>query len=392
MLQVLPHKHRVHSLTGRITLEALYKAFKAVKRNRGAAGLDKQSIKMFEANLEENLLALMRELKSGAYQPIPLRRVYIPKGKGVFRPLGIPAVRCRVAQEVIRALIDPIFEPTFHDSSHGFRRHRSCHTAMAQLVALHRQGYRVVVDADLKGFFESIPHLLILALVGREIADGNIVSLIKKCLQASVMEEGEVRPTRQGTPQGGVVSPLLANLVLNHLDWRLEALGYRFVRYADDFVVLCKTRRQAEKALQAVTQCVEDDLGLALNPDKTQLTTFGQGFVFLGYYVSARTIRMGGKAEERFKMKIKAFTKRSHNLDAEVVMQVNRVIRGTVRYFATAFTSCLGQCNELDRWIRMRIRCMKYKRIWKTDNRRLKRRHIERMGFVLCREVYLSAK
>ena len=392
MLQVLPHKHRVHSLTGRITLEALHKAFKAVKRNRGAAGLDKQSIKMFEANLEANLLALRRELKSGSYQPIPLRRVYIPKGKGVFRPLGIPAVRCRVAQEVIRALIDPIFEPTFHDSSHGFRRHRSCHTAMAQLVALHQQGYRAVVDADLKGFFDSIPHPLILALVAREIADGNILSLIKKFLQASVMEEGEVRPTRQGTPQGGVVSPLLANLVLNHLDWRLEALGYRFVRYADDFVVLCKTRRQAEKALQAVTQCVEDDLGLALNPDKTQLTTFGQGFAFLGYYVSARTIRMGGKAEERFKMKIKALTKRSHNLDAEVVMQVNRVIRGTVRYFATAFTSCLGQFNELDRWIRMRIRCMKYKRIWKTDNRRLKRRHIERMGFVSCREVYLSAK
>ena len=142
MLQVLPHKHRVHSLTGRITLEALHKAFKAVKRNRGAAGLDKQSIKMFEANLEENLLALMRELKSGAYQPIPLRRVYIPKGKGGFRPLGIPAVRCRVAQEVIRALIDPIFEPTFHDSSHGFRRHRRCPTAMAQRVAWHRQGDR----------------------------------------------------------------------------------------------------------------------------------------------------------------------------------------------------------------------------------------------------------
>jgi RNA-directed DNA polymerase len=158
------------------------------------------------------------------------------------------------------------------------------------------------------------------------------------------------------------------------------------------FVVLCKTMRQAEKALQAVTACVEDDLGLALNPEKTRLTTFGQGFNFLGYAVSARTIRMGGKAEERFKMKIKALTRRSHNLDAEVVMQVNRVIRGTVRYFATAFTTCLGQFNELDRWIRLRIRCMKYKRIWKTDNRRLKRRHIQRMGFVLCREVYLSAR
>ena len=134
MLKVLPRTHREHSLTGRITLEALHRAFKAVKRNRGAAGLDKQTIKMFEANLDENLLALMRELKSGTYQPIPLRRVYIPKGKGAVRPLGIPAVRCRVAQEVIRALITPIFEPTFHDSSHGFRRHRSCHTAMAQLA------------------------------------------------------------------------------------------------------------------------------------------------------------------------------------------------------------------------------------------------------------------
>jgi RNA-directed DNA polymerase len=392
MLKVLPRKHRVHSLTGRITLDALHKAFKAVKRNRGAAGLDKQSIKRFEANLDENLLALMRELKSGTYQPIPLRRVYVPKGQGKLRPLGIPAVRCRVAQEVIRALIDPIFEPTFHDGSYGFRRHRSCHMAMAQLVELHRQGYRVVVDADLKGFFDSIPHHLILDLVAREIADGNIRSLIKKFLQAGVMEEGEVRPTLKGTPQGGVVSPLLANIVLNHLDWRLEALGYRFVRYADDFVVLCKTTRQAEKALQAVTACVEEDLGLALNPAKTQLTTFGQGFDFLGYAVSARTIRMGGKAEERFKTKIKMFTKRSHNLDAEVVLKVNRVIRGTVRYFATAFSTCLGQFNELDRWIRMRIRCMKYKRLWKTDNRRLKRRHIQRMGFVLCREVYLSAR
>jgi RNA-directed DNA polymerase len=213
LLKVLPRTLRVHSLTGRITRDALYKAFKAVKRNRGAAGLDKQSIKMFEANLEEHLLALMRELQSGTYQPTPLRRVYIPKGKGVLRPLGIPTVRCRVAQEVIRALMEPIFEPTFHDSSHGFRRHRSCHTAMAQLVELHQQGYRVVVDADLKGFFDSIPHQLILDLVAREIADGNILCLIKKWLQAGVMEEGEVRPTRQGTPQGGVCSPLLANIV-----------------------------------------------------------------------------------------------------------------------------------------------------------------------------------
>jgi group II intron reverse transcriptase/maturase len=392
MRKVSPRKRRVHALTGRITAEVMRKASKAVKRNRGAAGLDKESIKMFEANVEANLLALMRDVKSGTYQAIPLRRVYISKGKGAWRPLGIPAVRCRVAQEVIRALIAPIFEPTFHDHSHGFRRHRSCYTAMAQLVELHRQGFRVVLDADLKGFFDSIPHQLTLALVAREIADGNILALMKKFLQAGVMEDGEVRPTRKGTPQGGVVSPLLANIVLNHLDWRLQELGYEFVRYADDFVVLCKTTRQAERALEAVTACVEEDLGLSLNPEKTHLTTFGQGFEFLGYQVTARTIRMGGKAEERFKMKIKTLTRRSHNLDAEVVLKVNRVIRGTVRYFATECSTCLGQFNELDRWIRMRIRCMKYKRIWKSDNRRLKRRHIAHMGFVTCREVYVSAK
>ncbi len=157
-------------------------------------------------------------------------------------------------------------------------------------------------------------------------------------------------------------------------------------------MVLCTTTRHAERALEAVIACVEEDLGLTLNPDKTPVTPFGQGFVFLGSHVTARTIRMGGKAEERFKMKIKMRTGRSHNLDAEVVVKVNRVIRGTVRSFATEFTTCLGQFNELDRWIRMRIRCMKCKRIWTSDNRRVKHRHIAHMGFVTCREVYVSAR
>jgi group II intron reverse transcriptase/maturase len=203
MLKVLPHKHRGHSLTGRIPLGALHKAFKAVRRNRGAAGLDNQSSKRFEANLDDNLLALMRELKSGPYQPLPLRRGYIPRGKGAGRPLGIPAVRCRVAQEGIRAVMEPIFEPTCHDSAHGFRRHRSCHTATGQRTELPQQGYRGVVDADLQGCFDSIPPPLILGLVAREMADGNSVHRIQKFLQAGVREEGEVRPTRRGTPQGG---------------------------------------------------------------------------------------------------------------------------------------------------------------------------------------------
>lgn len=392
MLAVEYKHRRVHSLTGRIDYPVMLKAFKAVKRNRGTAGIDKQSIVMFESNLEENLTALMRELKTGEYQPIPLRRVYIPKANGKQRPLGIPAVRCRVAQEVVRSLINPIFDAEFHDNSHGFREKRGCHSAINQIVEIHKQGYNVVLDADIKGFFDNIPHPLIMDLVRREIADGNILTLIQKFLQAGVMEDGKVLPTRKGTPQGGVISPLLANIVLNHLDWRLEARGYKFVRYADDFVVLCKTKRQAEKALEAVRQCIEEDWGLQLSPEKTQLSSFGKGFNFLGFYLSAFTIRMGDKAEGRFKHKVRDITQRSHNLDQQVVTKLNQVIRGTVNYFGANFATCLGQFNELDRWIRRRIRSMKYQRIWMTDNTRLKNKHISRMGFLSCRELYLGAR
>ena len=199
MLCVQKKKCRVHSLTGRITNPLMLKAFKAVKRNRGAAGIDKQSIRMFESNLYENLSSLMRELKTGTYQPIPLKRVYVPKGKGKFRPLGIPAVRCRVAQEVVRSLINPIFDAEFHNNSHGFREKRGCHTAIAQIVEYHKMGYRVVLDADVKGFFDNIPHKLIMDLVAREISDGNILQLIRKFLQAGVMDDGKFLPTRKGT-------------------------------------------------------------------------------------------------------------------------------------------------------------------------------------------------
>lgn len=392
MLCVQKKKCRVHSLTGRITNPLMLKAFKAVKRNRGTAGIDKQSIKMFESNLDKNLNALMRELKTGTYQAIPLKRVYVPKGKGKLRPLGIPAVRCRIAQEVVRSLINPIFDAEFHNNSYGFRANRGCHTAIAQIVKYHKMGHRIVLDADVKGFFDNIPHKLIMDLVTREISDGNILQLIRKFLQAGVMDDGKFLPTQKGTPQGGVISPLLANIVLNHLDWRLDELGYKFVRYADDFVVLCKTKPQAEKALQAVKACIEDELGLELSPEKTHTSTFRQGFKFLGFYLTANTIRMGEKAEERFKEKVREITKRHHNLNQDVVIKLNRVIQGTINYFGAGFATCLRQFIRLDKWIRKRIRCMKYKRIWMTDNRRMKNKHIKRMEFQTCTEVYLSGQ
>ena len=284
-------KPKAHSLTGRITQPLLQMAFKAVKRNRGAAGIDKVSIEMFQANLAENLLVLERDLKDGSFVPFPLRRKYILKEPGKFRPLGIPAVRDRIAQEVLRRLLQPIFEPLFHDASYGCRPGRNCQQALDRVLELHGQGYQVVLDADIKGFYDNLTHAVIMEAVAAQVADGNILRLIEKFLRAGVVEEGVFKPTTVGTPQGGVVSPLLANIVLNHLDGRLQAAGYRFVRYADDFVVCCQSHAQAEEALTLVTQTLTE-LGLSLSPDKTRITTYGKGYSFLGFVLSRRSRRM----------------------------------------------------------------------------------------------------
>jgi group II intron reverse transcriptase/maturase len=263
---------------------------------------------------------------------------------------------------------------------------------MTELLRYFQQGYNVVIDADIKGFFDNIPHKLIMAMVTREISDGKTLNTIKKFLQAGVMEDGKFIPTRKGTPQGGVISPLLANIVLNHLDWTLEKNGYKFVRYADDFVVLTKSREDAEKGLKLVKQCIEEDLELELNLEKTAITDFNHGFEFLGYFISSKTIRMRDKAVEKFKDKVKGITKRSHNLDKTIIVELNRVIRGTVNYFFKEFTTNLKQFAFLDRWIRKRIRCMKYKRIWRTDNWRMKIKHIRRLGLLFCTDLCLARK
>jgi group II intron reverse transcriptase/maturase len=385
-------KFKVHSLTGRITDKLMGEAFKAVRKNKGVAGVDQVSVGMFEDNLEQNLGALMRDLKRRTFEPKPLKRVRIPKGKGQTRPLGIPAVRDRVAQEVVRRLLDPIFEPLFHDNSFGFRKGRNCHQAVERVKALHRQGLCWVVDADIKGFFDDISHKLIDDFVAAEVADGNVLGLINKFLRCGVLEDGWVKPTPKGVPQGGVVSPLLANAVLNYLDWQLDAAGCRFVRYADDFVVMCTSRAEAEKALDLVRKLVEVDLELTLHPEKTRIVHMKDGFDFLGFRIGSYSIKARDKSVENFKMKVRGLTIRSHNLDSEVIEKLNRVISGTVRYFATRFSRTLDQFTRLDDWIRRRIRCMKYKRISQHDNKRLRNRHIERLGLLSCRAVCLAAQ
>lgn len=386
-MKIVHDKLKVHSLTGRITNELMHKAFKAVKKNRGAAGIDRVSIQMFESNLSENLASLMRDLKQGTYMPIPLRRVYIPKGKGKFRPLGIPGVRCRVAQEVVRRLINSTFESRFHNNSFGFRTGRNCHQAVERVLQYAGQGYRFVVDVDIKGFFDNIPHNLIMESIAARIADGNILNLIERLLNSGVMEEGVLKPTVRGAPQGGVASPLISNIVLNHLDWFLDGHQINFVRYADDFVILCKTKPEAEKVLELVRIFLAE-MELEISQEKTKICHFSKGFDFLGFTIKSRSVQIRAKSMEKFKNSIRDITTRSHNLDKEVVEKLNRVIRGTVNYFGTKFSTMNTRFFKLDRWIRKRIRCMKFKHISKMDNWRWKIKHIKKMGLLSCFDLY----
>ena len=373
---------KAHSLTGRITNGLMRDSFKAIKRNRGAAVIDKVSIQMFEANLADNLRALMEDLKTGSFEPCPLRRVFIPKNETEFRPLGIPAVRDRVAQEVVRRLLNPIFEPLFHPASFGFRQKRNCHMALEAVLELHDAGYRFVLDADIKGFFDNLSHQIIMQKVAERVADGNILRLVEKFLTSGVMDNGIFKPTTIGTPQGGVVSPLLANIVLNHLDWQLDRAALRFVRYADDFVVLCQSLDQAQEALTLVERVLDDGLGLQLSREKTKVTSFGQGYAFLGFTLSSRSRRMRPKSVKKFKDKIRELTRRKYNLDVDRIVQLNRVIRGTAQYFATDFFTGREVFHKLDSWIRMRLRCMKTKRKSTHDNRKIRNHVFDRLGLL----------
>ena len=378
-------KIKVHSLTGRITSVLMLEAFRTVKRNRGAAGVDRVSIEMFEQQLDQNLLTLMTQLKDRSFRPRPLRRVLIPKGDGKTRPLGIPTVRDRIAQEVLRRLLSPIFEPMFHQDSYGFRPGRGCHMAVERVLELQKEGYVHVLDADIKGFFDNLSHKVIMQGLAAEIADGNILTLVEQFLKAGVMEDGVFLPTRQGTPQGGVISPLLANIALNQLDWTLHNQGYHFVRYADDFVVLCQTPEQAQEAHDLVQQQLQD-LGLTLSPEKTKVTRFSGGFLFLGFRISSWAVTMRDKSVEKFKARIRELTKRSHNFEATVVQRVNQTVRGVANYFATPFSRVWKLFQNLDSWLRMRLRAMKFKRKGRPDNQRLRTKHLRKMGFVFLND------
>jgi group II intron reverse transcriptase/maturase len=251
---------------------------------------------------------------------------------------------------------------------------------------LARDSYQHVLDADIKGFFNNIPHHVIMNGVRELVADGNILYLVERFLKAGVIEDGVFTPTEVGTPQGGVISPLLANITLNRLDWALHDAGFRFVRYADDFVVLTKSEAKVREAHDLVQQQLAG-LGLSLSAEKTKMTTFRKGCAFLGFDIAAWSVKMRPKSVEKFKDKIRELTPRHQNLDAEVIQKINQVVRGTANYFDTAFSQCRDLFRTLDRWLRMRIRCMKFKRKRITDNWRLRLKHLRRQGLLFLAEA-----
>lgn len=346
-------------------IENLTKAFKAVKSNKGAPGIDGETIETFEANMEANIVKLNYELKTNTYEPLSVRRVYIDKDDGSKRPLGIPTVRDRVVQQALKNVLEPIFEPNFHPSSYGYRPKRSCQKAVAKAERfMNKYGLEHVVDMDLSKCFDTLDHETIIKSVNEKVSDGKILKLIGKFLKAGVMESGIVDESDVGCPQGGVISPFLMNIYLDYFDKVMMEKGIRIVRYADDILIFAKTKALAGKYLVIAINILENDLKLKVNDTKTHIANASKGVAFLGFIIRGKWISIHPKRIERFKNKIRRLTPRNHGMNIEqMVKGLNPVIRGWANYFRIA--NCKGLFQELFSWIKRRLRMKKMKE-WKS--------------------------
>jgi RNA-directed DNA polymerase len=354
---------KFYSLIDKVySLPNLREAWAEVKRNKGAAGVDRVTVERFERHQSTYLRELHERLKRGTYTPPPVKRVYIPKADGTQRPLGIPTVADRVAQQAVRRILQPIFEEwVFLPCSHGFRPGRSTRTAVAEVEEYRKQGYRWVVDVDFKSYFDTLDHEILMAKVKEVVTDGSVLRLIRSWLTAGVMSEGHLTYQATGTPQGGVISPLLANIYLHTLDKALTSRGYRVVRYADDLVILCESANKAKNALGLLKQIAEGELKLTVHPTKTRITTFGKGLDFLGFTFRRQHRVARQKSLEKFKERIRELTPRqTHLTTAEVIAQINPVIRGWGNYYRHGHMK--SRFERLDEWIRERIRSCWLKR------------------------------
>jgi RNA-directed DNA polymerase len=389
-----------HSLIDKVYPEAtLRAAFAAVSWNDGAAGVDHVGIEQYARNLDANLARLSEALRAGTYRPQAIRRHYIPKpGSQEMRPLGIPTVQDRVAQTALRMVLEPIFERDFAAQSYGFRPGRGCKDALRRVAGLLEAGHVHVVDADLKSYFDTIPKDRLLAEVGRKVADGRVLGLVRAFLDQSVLDGDQDWIPEQGTPQGAVISPLLSNIYLDPLDHLMAERGYEMVRYADDFVVLCRSPEDAAAALALVRDWTAE-AGLVLHPGKTRLVDARtDGFDFLGYRFEAGQRWPRANSLTKFKDTIRAKTRRTVGRSLErVVADLNPVMRGWFEYFKHSRAWTFG---TLDGWIRRRLRSILRKQQKRqggarpngADQTRWPNAYFDGLGLFNLRRAYEAAR
>lgn len=348
-------------------------AYKKVCANKGAGGVDGMELEELDGFIRKNWNSIREQIRGRSYKPQPVRRVEIPKPNGSKRKLGIPTVMDRVIQQGIAQIISPMCEPLFSDHSYGFRPNRSCEMAIKDMLMFLNEGYEWIVDIDLEKFFDNVPQDKLMSLVPNIINDGDTESLIRKYLKAGVMVQGRYEKTEQGTPQGGNLSPLLSNIMLNELDKELERRGLGFVRYADDCVIAVRSEASAKRVMYSITDWIERKLGLKVNADKTHITRpMNLKYLGFGFWKDSKTkewkCRPHKDSVQKFKRTLKKVTERRKSMAfAERVKQLNRVIRGWINYFAigrmkTAMT-------DIDAHLRTRLRVIIWKQ-WKVPKKR----------------------
>jgi RNA-directed DNA polymerase len=359
--------------------ESLQRAFRKVKSNHGAPGIDGQTVEAFAEGLPDEIAVLVRELRDKSYRPLPVKRVEIAKdgGKGV-RLLGIPAVRDRVVQQALLEILQPIFDPTFHPSSYGYRPGHSAHQAISKAeMFIRRYNLRHVADMDLSRCFDTLNHDLIFGALRKRIADGSILGLVRLFLQSGVMIGDRFEEVEEGSPQGGVCSPFLANVYLDAFDQEMKRRGHRIVRYADDILILTRSKSAAGNVLKQASQYLEEELKLTVNQQKTEVVHSSGGVKFLGVEIYTAYTRIRDKKVCGFKEKVRKITRRNSPVNLEkVIKDLNPVLRGFANYFKIA--NCKVVFRELAQWIRRRLRAKQLK-LWKRP-KRLHRR-LRQLGY-----------
>ena len=337
-------------------------AWKQVRQNKGSAGEDRITLEAFPDWVRPQWSALKASIRKGIYQPSPVKRVRIPKDDGSERLLGVPVVLDRVIQQAIVQVLSPKFDPGFSNHSHGFRPKRSAHDAVREVQGYCKQGKRMAVDIDLSKFFDRVNHDLLMSLLGRRIRDKGLLKLIGRYLRAGIQDGNILLPSHEGVPQGGPLSPLLSNIMLDELDKELERRGHSFSRYADDIIIMVKSPRAGNRVLQSLNRFIEGDLKLKVNPDKSGVVKSSQ-CKFLGFCFRGDHIGWHPRSVEKFKHRVRELTNRSWGVSMETkIRELSVYLRGWINYYGIA--NQYQQCVELDQWIRRRIR-MCYWKQWR---------------------------